>query len=211
DPRLNRIEQLLFLQRLGQELNRPRFDCSNRHWNVAMAANEYDSKVDTRFGQHTLKFEPASPWQSDVEHDATGRVGALPGQEFLGRPKRFHLKADRTKKVFQAATHRCVVIDDEYDRLLACCHHAACSPLPGSVNWNVAPWDALGVAHSRPPCACRMVWLTASPIPMPRALVVKKASKRRSRDFLSRPTPESRILTSTPIAPSFADVTSNLR
>ena len=92
-----------------------------------VTADEYDWEVDVRFRQRAMKFESASPRQSDVEHETTGRVPTLPGQKFLGRSERFHLKADGTKKVFDAATHRRVVIDDENDRLLARGGHAALS------------------------------------------------------------------------------------
>src|SRR5258708_1849034 len=83
DPRLDRVKQFLLAQGLGQELNRSGFYCPHGHGDVAVTANEYDWKRDARFDQRALKFQPARPRQSDVEHDAARRVGALALQEVL--------------------------------------------------------------------------------------------------------------------------------
>ena len=44
----------------------------------------------------------------------------------------------------------------------------------------MAPWGMFAVAHSRPPSASMIERQIESPIPMPLALVVKKALKSRS-------------------------------
>jgi len=61
----------------------------------------------------------------------------------------------------------------------------------GKVNWNVAPRGCPPVAHSRPPCAVTMDRLMLSPIPVPSALVVKKAWKISSPYSGDSPTPSS--------------------
>src|SRR5271166_6717882 len=42
DPRLDRIEQLLLAQGLGQKLDGTGFHCLHRHGNIAVTADEYD-------------------------------------------------------------------------------------------------------------------------------------------------------------------------
>src|SRR5258706_15744463 len=83
DPRLDRVKQFLLAQGLGQELNRPGFHCPHRHGNVAVTTNKYHRELDARFRQRALKFQSARPRQSDVEYDATRRIGALALEEFL--------------------------------------------------------------------------------------------------------------------------------
>jgi hypothetical protein len=78
-----RIKQLLCAHGFGAELDSAQF---RRHGNVAMAADEYDRKLDPRLRQRTLKFQSTRPRQSDVEHDATGQIGAPALKEFLRRP-----------------------------------------------------------------------------------------------------------------------------
>src|SRR5262249_33742407 len=62
DPRLDRIEQFLLAQWLGQEFDGPGFYGSHRHGNVAVPADKYDWKMDVRVVQCTLEFETARPW-----------------------------------------------------------------------------------------------------------------------------------------------------
>ncbi len=115
DPRLDRIEQMLLMQGLGQELDGAGFHRPHRHGDVAVTADEYDGKMDVRFHQRTLELQSARTRQSDVEYDATGCVGAFALKEFLRRPKRPRLQADRAKKIFERVTHGCVVVDYEHD------------------------------------------------------------------------------------------------
>src|SRR5580704_11703177 len=83
DRHLDRLEQLLLVQGLGQELNRPGFHCPHGHGNVTVTADKYDWKMDIRFDQRTLEFQSARSRQSNVKHDATGCIGALALNEFL--------------------------------------------------------------------------------------------------------------------------------
>jgi hypothetical protein len=62
---------------------------------------------------------------------------------------------------------------------------------------KVASWSAFGDANKLPPCAAMIERLIDSPIPMPLALVVKKALNSRSAFAESIPMPESCTATST--------------
>ncbi len=46
DPRLDRIEQFLLVQGLGQEFDGPGLHRPHRHGNVAVTADKYDGKFD---------------------------------------------------------------------------------------------------------------------------------------------------------------------
>src|SRR5258707_7879863 len=182
DPRLDRVKQFLLTQGLGQEFNRSRFYCPHGHGYVAVTANEYDWKRDAQFDQGPLKFQPARPWQSDVEYDAARRIGTLALNEVLRRPKHLHAQPDGAKQILDGITHHSIIVDNEHNGLFLChataladcirSNHDTSSPSAGSVNWNMAPPGTFCAAHNRPPGALMIVRLTASPIPMPWALVV---------------------------------------
>src|SRR5258708_14442725 len=82
-PRLDRVKQFLLAQGLGQEFNRSGFYGPHGHRDVAVTADEYDWKRDARFNQRALKFQSTRPRQSDIEHDAARRIGALALKEVL--------------------------------------------------------------------------------------------------------------------------------
>jgi hypothetical protein len=56
--------------------------------------------------------------------------------------------------------------------------------------WKLAPREELGASHRHPLCDSMMERVILSPIPVPRSLVVKNASKILSTS-LGRPTPVS--------------------
>src|SRR5436309_16143881 len=59
NPRLDRVEQLLLAQWLGQELDGTGFHGVHRHGNVAVPADKYDWKMDVRFAQCALELQTA--------------------------------------------------------------------------------------------------------------------------------------------------------
>src|SRR5262249_39728344 len=61
DPCLDRIKQILFVKRFGEELDGAGFDCPYRHRNISVAGDKYDRKLDARFRERTLKIQPACP------------------------------------------------------------------------------------------------------------------------------------------------------
>src|ERR1035437_8500167 len=54
---MNRIQQILVPERLGQELHRPGFHGLHRHRNISMTGDEYDRNPDARVGQFALKIQ----------------------------------------------------------------------------------------------------------------------------------------------------------
>src|ERR1700677_3933046 len=80
--------------------------------------DEYDGKVNIGLCELALKLQAALPRQSDVEDDATGRIGALAMKELPRRSEGKRCHTDRLKEIFQAFPHGRVVIDNENDRVL---------------------------------------------------------------------------------------------
>jgi Histidine kinase-, DNA gyrase B-, and HSP90-like ATPase len=104
DPQLDGIEQFLIMEWLGQELNRSGLDRPHRHRNVAVSGDEHDRKLNAGVGQLALKIQSAAPRQSDIQHQATGRVGSLVLQELLGRPERLHFQVDGAQQACKSVS-----------------------------------------------------------------------------------------------------------
>jgi hypothetical protein len=51
-------------------------------------------------------------------------------------------------------------------------NHGAFSECTGKVNWKIAPFGMLALAHNRPPCASTIERQIERPIPIPPGLVV---------------------------------------
>src|SRR6478672_7843361 len=64
---------------------------------------------------------------------------------------------------------------------------AICEAIAGSLNWKVAPWCGLRLAHSLPQCPSMIERLMESPMPVPSGFVVKNASNSRSESSPSSP------------------------
>ena len=71
---LNRIEEILIPERLGEEFDRARLHGAHRHRDIAVSADENDGNLDARLGEFGLKVESAQAGQSDIEHQARGRI-----------------------------------------------------------------------------------------------------------------------------------------
>jgi len=58
---VNRIQQILVAEGLGQEFDGSRFHCPYRHADIAVAGDKDDWNVDIGLSQLTLKIESAFP------------------------------------------------------------------------------------------------------------------------------------------------------
>ena len=70
---LDRIEQVLITERLGEELYGPALHRLHGHRNVAVRRDEDDWQLPVRGGELALKLEAASPRHSHVD-DQAGRA-----------------------------------------------------------------------------------------------------------------------------------------
>src|ERR1700739_175576 len=66
DRSLNRLQQILATERLGQKLHRACLHGLYRHGNVAMASDKDDRNVDVRFAQFALKIQCAKVREPDI-------------------------------------------------------------------------------------------------------------------------------------------------
>src|SRR5207342_264573 len=182
----DRVEQILIAERLYQEIDGPSLHRPHRHRNVAVPGDEDDRYLDIRLGELGLKIESAALWQPDVEHETTGDVRQLGLQQLRSRPEQLDAQTHRAQQAAQGFAQRWIVVDDNDHGLLrgrciawwrAAVHDAATN---GTVNWKVAPAPSLQDAHSRPPCPSTIERQIDRPMPIPSALVVKKALNTRS-------------------------------
>src|SRR6266478_5992371 len=77
EAEVDRIDQVLITERLGQELNGTALHRLYRHRDVAVARYEDDRDLDIRRGELALKIQTAPPRQSDVQDEAGGTVRAV--------------------------------------------------------------------------------------------------------------------------------------
>ena len=64
-------------------------------------------------GQRVLEIEAVGAGKADVEHQATGSVGADCVAKALGRGECLGVKSNRLQKIADRFAHRCVVIHDK--------------------------------------------------------------------------------------------------
>ena len=61
---LNCLEEVLFIERLGQKLNRSRLHCLHGGWDITMARKENNGDLQPDLGHPFLQVESAQTWQS---------------------------------------------------------------------------------------------------------------------------------------------------
>src|SRR5271156_131305 len=74
---VNRIQQVLVLEGLSQELHRTRFHGLHRHRNISMTSDEDDGNADAGISQLPLKIQTIDSRKSHVENKTTRPVRAL--------------------------------------------------------------------------------------------------------------------------------------
>src|SRR4029077_2887578 len=144
---LNRIEQLLVAERLGQKLQGTGFQGADGHRDVAVTANEDNWNCPAGVSQSSLEVKSAQTRHPHIEHKAAGDIRMLAPQEILSRSEKLNSKSDRSNKVLERIPHRSIIIDDEHRRVGI--HHALPPSRIGSANWKTAPWPVFA-AQRRP-------------------------------------------------------------
>src|ERR1022692_4773754 len=71
---LNRIQQILVNEWLGQELHGAGFDGFHRHRNIAVSGNEDDWNAHASFFQLSLKLQAIDSRERHVQNKATRRI-----------------------------------------------------------------------------------------------------------------------------------------
>src|SRR5882672_1260915 len=74
---VDRIQQVLVFERLGQKLHSTRFHGLHCHWNISMTGNENDRNSDARVSQLPLKVETIDSRKAYVQNKAARAVRPL--------------------------------------------------------------------------------------------------------------------------------------
>jgi hypothetical protein len=111
---LNRVEQILVPEWLGEELNRTRLHGPDRHRNVGMCREKDDWNTCFPFFQFVLKVQAANAGESHIKNEATGTVTVRTRQELLCCSERLRRQADRLQQFLERLTHVSIIIDNEY-------------------------------------------------------------------------------------------------
>src|ERR1700740_683782 len=104
DRSLNRLQQILAAERLGQKLHRACLHGLYRHRNVAMASDEDDGNVDVRFAQFALKIQSAKVRKPNVQNQAAWRIRPCTTKKVQGRPECQHSKTHRSDEASDSIT-----------------------------------------------------------------------------------------------------------
>src|SRR5262249_15513948 len=90
---LDRVQQILIPEWLGEELHGSGFHRSDRHWNISMGRDEDDGNVDSGAAQFPLKNQPADSRQSAIENQAARNIGPFRRHELLRRSEQLSLQS----------------------------------------------------------------------------------------------------------------------
>src|SRR5258706_9207471 len=77
----NRIQQVLILERLGQECHRTRLHRVRDGWLVVVTADEDGWNLQPGIGQLPLRLEAGHVRKCEIDDETTRRVGPLARQE----------------------------------------------------------------------------------------------------------------------------------
>src|SRR6185437_3344730 len=83
----NGIQQFLVAEWLRKEFDCPSLYSVDTHWDVAMGGDEDYRNLNVSRCKLALKIESTQSGQSDVQHEATGRIRQLSMQECVNRVK----------------------------------------------------------------------------------------------------------------------------
>ena len=109
---LDRVEQLLALQRLPEEVQRPALHRPHAHGNIPSSGDEDDGHPMLDRAQRRLQVEPAQPRQPNVEDEACRAVRTPMVEEGLGGGKGLRVQPDRPHEAGEGAPHRLLVVHD---------------------------------------------------------------------------------------------------
>src|SRR6266446_2383950 len=113
EAELNRVQQVLVAERLGQKLDRSSLYRLDGHRDVAISGDEDDRNVNIRRRELSLKIQTTSARQPDIEHEAGRAVRAPFVQKFGNRSQGLGLHADGSDQTTERLADPRVVIDGE--------------------------------------------------------------------------------------------------
>src|SRR5579863_9006863 len=114
---LNRIEEILVAERLGEKFHRSGLHGAHGHRNIAVSGDENDRNANVGLGELGLEIESADPRQPDIKDEAGGGIGQLEFQKIGRRGEYLGAQADRSQQAPECLAQRSVVVDHENGRL----------------------------------------------------------------------------------------------
>ncbi len=121
DCRPDEFQELLFVERLRQEIQGSRLDGANAGGDVAMTGDEDDWWMVS--ARHLpLQIEAVDVRQLDVEKQTSRRLRLGVGHVCRGGTKRHRAQTRGRQQVLQRFAQAAVVVDDQYDGV--CRHHS---------------------------------------------------------------------------------------
>src|SRR5215813_12639922 len=102
---LNGIEQILFPDRLRQELCSTGFHRPHAHRDIGMTREKNNRNIRARVGDPFLKIQPAEPGHPYVEDEAGWPVDMCAAEEFLGGGEHLYSQSDRANQVAHRLPH----------------------------------------------------------------------------------------------------------
>src|SRR5260370_9003733 len=111
---VDRIQQVLVSERLGQELHRTGFHGLHRHRNISMPGDEDDRNPDARVSQLALKIQTVDSRKPHVQNQATWPICPLAVQEFLRSRASLGTQGTRFYQPFDGFPHTVTLSNTEH-------------------------------------------------------------------------------------------------
>ena len=117
EARLHRIEEILIPERFCEELYCPALHRLYGHRDVPVRRDEDDRHFPVCRGKVSLQLKAASPWHSNVEHEATRTIPRIGIQKVGNGRKLLCVQADRPQQTPNRVAKLGIIIDDQDVRL----------------------------------------------------------------------------------------------
>ena len=115
DSFVNRVEQFLIAEGLGEEVDGSGLHRLYGNRDVAVAGDEDDRDVEAGGVHLTLEFEPAHTGQPHVENEATGIIDGSSSEEVRTGDERFNAHPDGFQQILDSVADRGIIVDDKND------------------------------------------------------------------------------------------------
>src|SRR5262245_40457163 len=113
EPGLDGVEEVLITEGFCEELYGTTLHRPHGHRDVAVRRDEDDRHLPVRRGKIALKLKTASPWHSDIEHQASRAVRGVGIQKIGNRRKLLGMQADRPQEAANLVTKLSIIINDQ--------------------------------------------------------------------------------------------------
>src|ERR1700682_1527537 len=111
---MDRIQQVLIAEWLGEKLYRTGFHGLHTHGNISMTGDKDDRNLEAGVSQLALKIKTVDAGKSHVQNQATWSIRPRVAQEFLRSLESLRTQANRLQHALYGRTHQGVVINDKH-------------------------------------------------------------------------------------------------